>query len=54
MFVVLWPYPQHKEDPGLDIESKLQLGPTAQVTAAAILDPLTHCAGPGIEPMPLQ
>jgi len=33
--------------PGLGIRSELQLQPCA--SAVATLDPLTHCAGPGIE-----
>ena len=24
------------------------------ITAAAVLDPITHCTGPGIKPAPLQ
>ena len=40
------------EVPGLGIESEPQLRWIA--TAVATSDPLTHCARPGVEPVPLQ
>ena len=41
----LWLHPRHMEVPGPGTEFKPQLRP---------MDPLTHCPGPGIEPLSPQ
>ena len=46
MYFSLWPHLWHMEVPGPGIESGPQLQP--------MLDPLTYCARPGIEPAPPQ
>ena len=47
----VWLYPWHMEVVGPGIKSELQLRPMLQLWQARSL---THCAGPGIEPMPPQ
>ena len=42
--------PQHMEVPGPGIKSEPPLQPIPQMQQHWIL--LTHCAGPGLEPMP--
>ena len=32
----------------------IQVTAATHITAGIMLDPLTHCTGPGIEPTPLQ
>ena len=51
-FLILWPHSRHIETPRPGIE----FGATAAtyVTAVAMLDSLTHGAGPRIKPMTLQ
>ena len=50
----LWPHLWHTDVLGPAIESQPQMQSTWQPAAKAMLDPLTHCAGLGIEPVPLQ
>ena len=50
-FFLFWLCPWHMEVPGPGIESEPQLWPTPPV---AMIDPLIHCPGMRIEPMPPQ
>ena len=50
--IVFKPHPWCGKVPGPGVESKAAA--VTYTTAAAMLDPLTHCTGSGIKPMPWQ
>ena len=52
LFLIFWLYLWHIDVPGPGIESETQLQPMPQLQQHQIL--LTHCAVPGIKPMPAQ